>query len=652
MSVTVMIPGCSEDQVKGSREYQEDTSINDIVGEWKIAGVFDGHGGGETSAWLMHNYISKLKDFIPTDLSIKNKTVITDGIKAAYKSIDSVLRFKIPEISGGDDSGSTAVVAIWNQRILILINLGDSRGVVFTGDGAILGETKDHKPNDPSEKKRIASAGGEVTAGPGLPRVNGMYAVSRAFGDFTCKDEKGDLDKSPMSWEPDITFVNLDTIEANVTCYLILASDGVWDEYETTMLRANKAKIVPQTMVTQSLVDKANELRRSSSVKTNPATSLINVYTNYNDNATVVWCDILGDAIDIPSITRENEEFEDEVFSDDEGTNQEYLVSGSIVSKEMKEMKNICPEERSQISNWLQTRLKNYLYILTAISINVNRELNVEDVNVVIVDIYDDPSFGNKNIIADSSYATDSYRDLMRRWKTERSSQVDQHIFTSIWLLSVLITRGMRNHVVLGTDTLTSITPFKKYLRIQRENLVHPYREMLSKEADKIGLETAELALIKAFKKIDSSLKKLFGNSREDQLKRIVLSLFVLLNEQYKFNNKLNRLTKGDPDASRTEHIAKKYNIEKEMLIAVDKTDILESTTETVMLADAIEQFQKFKGRDKKYFSNKFIVMSLPSEYCEYCKKQKVVANDKIKNKQESVVWEPEEIDFDEDFNH
>merc|ERR1711957_212967 len=84
----------------------------------------------------------------------------------------------------------------------------------------------DHKPLDPEEEKRISELGGEITgrkktkhgvrgSNHQTPRINGVLAVSRAFGDFQLKDysplnqwEKGDtiIQRQVVSPIPQIMF--------------------------------------------------------------------------------------------------------------------------------------------------------------------------------------------------------------------------------------------------------------------------------------------------------------------------------------------------------------------------------------------------------------------------------------------------------------
>ncbi len=72
-----------------------------------------------------------------------------------------------------------------------VVNVGDSRAIVVDEKGRVFPMTIDHKPNTPSEAKRILEAGGHVM----YNRVDGELAMSRAFGDFPYKL---DPNRSPL----------------------------------------------------------------------------------------------------------------------------------------------------------------------------------------------------------------------------------------------------------------------------------------------------------------------------------------------------------------------------------------------------------------------------------------------------------------------
>ena len=62
-------------------------------------------------------------------------------------------------------SGTTMVVALIRKGIFFLANLGDSRGFIASQIGTKLVPSlvsKDHKPDDPEERKRVTEAGGVV----------------------------------------------------------------------------------------------------------------------------------------------------------------------------------------------------------------------------------------------------------------------------------------------------------------------------------------------------------------------------------------------------------------------------------------------------------------------------------------------------------
>lgn len=79
-------------------------------------------------------------------------------------------------------AGCTANVVIISKTEIICANAGDTRSVL-SKKGKSKDLSIDHKPDMPSEKRRIERASGFVEDS----RVNGMLALSRAMGDFEYK---------------------------------------------------------------------------------------------------------------------------------------------------------------------------------------------------------------------------------------------------------------------------------------------------------------------------------------------------------------------------------------------------------------------------------------------------------------------------------
>ena len=80
-------------------------------------------------------------------------------------------------------AGCTANVILITKSDVLCANAGDSRSVM-SKKGRAKDLSVDHKPDVPSEKRRIDRANGFVDEG----RVNGMLALSRALGDFEYKN--------------------------------------------------------------------------------------------------------------------------------------------------------------------------------------------------------------------------------------------------------------------------------------------------------------------------------------------------------------------------------------------------------------------------------------------------------------------------------
>lgn len=62
-------------------------------------------------------------------------------------------------------------------------NVGDARAILCR-NGKAIDLSVDHKAKRPDEQKRITNQGGYIVYG----RVLGRLAISRAFGDFDCKN--------------------------------------------------------------------------------------------------------------------------------------------------------------------------------------------------------------------------------------------------------------------------------------------------------------------------------------------------------------------------------------------------------------------------------------------------------------------------------
>jgi protein phosphatase 1L len=86
-------------------------------------------------------------------------------------------------------SGTTCCLAIVSgvetseqiQRSIDVAWCGDTQ-FCLVKNGQINFITEEHKPNNPSEKKRIEDTGGTVSYVSEAWRVNGSLAVSRSFG--------------------------------------------------------------------------------------------------------------------------------------------------------------------------------------------------------------------------------------------------------------------------------------------------------------------------------------------------------------------------------------------------------------------------------------------------------------------------------------
>mgnify|MGYP002623249628 FL=1 len=201
-------------------------------------GVCDGHGmfGQDVSGYLVNNLPQNLNNCL---LKLK----ITDLNNAKFDElsrITSQIFVTTDNNLANDDrvdstfSGSTCTTLIYTPERLISANVGDSRCVLGKFDGknwSAKNLTRDHKPNEADENKRIIDAGGRVESykdedgefvGPERvwlkdEEVPGL-AMSRSFGDEIAHTVG-------VIAEPEIfdyNFVHEDK-------FILLGSDGIWE---------------------------------------------------------------------------------------------------------------------------------------------------------------------------------------------------------------------------------------------------------------------------------------------------------------------------------------------------------------------------------------------------------------------------------------
>ena len=136
--------------------------------------VCDGHGtnGREVSNYMKHNLPQKIESNLRINRAIKNHTdypdynTIKQSIHSAFEQTNDGVFHQL-----GVDirfSGSTCVSVMTFGTKLFVANVGDSRAVLIsknanTPEGfQVTALTRDHKPCDPDEGRRIIEAGGRI----------------------------------------------------------------------------------------------------------------------------------------------------------------------------------------------------------------------------------------------------------------------------------------------------------------------------------------------------------------------------------------------------------------------------------------------------------------------------------------------------------
>lgn len=211
--------------LKGKRDKNEDEidifdNINQQHQDYNkgfYASIFDGHGGDKIAKLLKNKY--KLYDYflhINSTKKLNNTKEFNTYIVKLFELIQNKL---INDEVAANKMGSTCLITLLyeknNDNYLKIINLGDCRSIFCNNYNIAIPLSKDHKPAQFEEKKRIEKEGGTIIYEIGDdPRISGL-SVSRCFGDLDCKY---------ISQVPDVFDYKLHNIK-----FIIMACDGVWD---------------------------------------------------------------------------------------------------------------------------------------------------------------------------------------------------------------------------------------------------------------------------------------------------------------------------------------------------------------------------------------------------------------------------------------
>jgi len=229
--------------IKGGRVTMEDEYY--VAEGGRFVAVFDGHGGGGVSQFLKRNLYQEIckqlkeKHWEQSELEGSQASVSRHNSKRKKGEVPSVFThvsalksaFEVIDqmVLANDQlgyQGSTAVAVLVHEntdglRTLLSANVGDSRAIL-SRNGKAINLTRDHKPNDETEKARILAMG-ETIEWDRYSKVHRVrnLSLSRAIGDRYAKPiVTGEVEIKHYPVTDDDEFV-------------LLASDGLWDVMES-----------------------------------------------------------------------------------------------------------------------------------------------------------------------------------------------------------------------------------------------------------------------------------------------------------------------------------------------------------------------------------------------------------------------------------
>lgn len=209
-------------------------------------GIYDGHGGPETSRYIYDHLFQHLKRF-----TSEQQSMSVDVIRKAYQATEegflSVVTKQWPMNPQIAAVGSCCLVGVICGGTLYIANLGDSRAVLgrlvrSTGDVLAIQLSAEHNVGIESVRQEMFSLHPDdshvVVLKHNVWRVKGLIQISRSIGDVYLK--KAEFNREPLytkfrlrgpfkmpilSSDPSISMHELQPHDQ----FLIFASDGLWE---------------------------------------------------------------------------------------------------------------------------------------------------------------------------------------------------------------------------------------------------------------------------------------------------------------------------------------------------------------------------------------------------------------------------------------
>lgn len=230
--------------IQGRRRTIEDFHSIHLLPYQQFYGIFDGHLGNLASKYaasFLYGELSSRMSKVSNNVSSSEwKTEVEASASAAFAAVHETFLVAVGRSPRGfmDQSGTTATALLVTKATFVIASLGDSRAVLSsrrpTEDGGFeivaVQLTKDHVAADRDERDLVESRGGRVFRHNGMDRVNGTLVITRSIGDANLSPF---LSRKPdvisMTREEIAEACGLDGQGETQPCFLILASDGLWE---------------------------------------------------------------------------------------------------------------------------------------------------------------------------------------------------------------------------------------------------------------------------------------------------------------------------------------------------------------------------------------------------------------------------------------